>query len=109
MSITVIERIFIVTLTVITIAFIATSINCGKQIWKYSKKNQHEIARKYLMALPVCFFGIDSSIRTGSNFVISFWNSTSVILCLSHGLKIFFTGSVLIIINHAFKIKFMGE
>lgn len=55
MIITILERIFIVALAAITIAFAATFIYCRKQIKKYSRISQNDLAHKYLMVLPLFF------------------------------------------------------
>lgn len=109
MIIIILEKIFIVALAAITIAFAATFIYCRKQIKKYSRISQNDLAHKYLMVLPLCTVGVIGSIGLGSNCIINFWNSTSAFLCFFHGITVLLMSMALMIVYHVLRVKFEDD
>lgn len=93
----VIERIFIVILIAVTIAFGAINFYCGKKIQEHSQKDQYDQALKYSQIRTLSFSGLFGSGAYTAISIINFWDGAHIYMCIIHGLIVLFLIMALII------------
>lgn len=98
MIVSIIEKIFIISLTIITISFFVANLYCGKKMVEYSQKGQSELIHNYLMIQPVCTACLAGSGGFNAICVMNFWNKPSIFLCIILGLFVSCFATALIIV-----------
>lgn len=94
----VIERIFIVILIAVTIAFGAANFYCGKKIQEHSQKDQYDEALKYSQIRTLSFSGLFGSGSYAAISVINYWDGAPIYMCIVHGLIVLIFVMALVIV-----------